>query len=93
MLVGHYNKVEIDGLLDTYGTALIDGAESAASFIAMAVDLNTAAGEEIGDGSACATRGGKAGLAFSAEGLAIAASSLGENKLALYPRSMKKTSE
>ena len=56
MLVGHYNKAEIDGLLDTDGTALIDGAEGAAGFEAAAVDLNTAAGEEICDGSACATR-------------------------------------
>ena len=90
LLVGHYNKAEIDGLLDTDGTALIYGAEGATRIIAMAVDLDTPAGEEIGDGSACATGGGKAGLAFSTEGLAIAASSLGEDKLALYPRSVKK---
>ena len=89
-LVGHYNKAEIYGFLDADGATLIDGAECATSFIAMTVDLNAAARKEIGDGSAYATRGGKVRLAFGAESLTIAASSLFENELALYPRSVKK---
>ena len=93
VLVGHYNKAEIAGLSDTDGTALIDGAEGAAGFVAAAANLDAAARKEIGDGGACATGGGKVGLAFSAESLTIAASSLGEDELALYPRSVKKAGE
>jgi hypothetical protein len=79
--------------LNADGTALIDGAECAAGFEAAAADLDAAARIKIGYGSARATDRGEAGLALCAEGLAIATSSLGEDELALYPRSMKKAGE
>ena len=91
VLVRLYNKAKIGGFLDADGAALIDGAECTAGFVAAAADLDTAAGEEIGDRSAFATGCREAGLALGALSLTIPASSLGEDELALYPRSMKKT--
>ena len=77
--------------MDADGAAFIDGAECAAGFVATAVDLDAAAGKEIGDRSAFAAGQREVGLALDAQGLTITASSLGEDELALYPRSMEKT--
>ena len=93
VLIGLYNKAEIDGFFHADGAALIDGAECAAGFVATTVDLDASTGKEIGDGGACATGQREVGLTFSAKSLTIPASSLGKDELALYPRSMKKAGE
>ena len=55
VLIGLYNKAEIDGFFHADGAALIDGAECAAGFVSTAVDFDAATRKEIGDRSAFAT--------------------------------------